>query len=107
MIYSRVRENIENSNLLSLREKKSGKLLGIGFSEEGLGMIANKIGKIPYYNNGYFASNGKAVIKMGDLSKSSKVEVGKFIPTDHGNTYLFKCELLWIKQAQMLLKTKH
>ena len=107
MIYNKVRNSIEQSNLLSLREKKSGKLLGIGFTEDGLSMIANKIGRIPYYNNGYFASDGSSVVKTGDLSKSSKVRVGKFIPKDHKNTYLFKCELLWIRHAQMLLKNKN
>ena len=89
-----VKQEVVKENLLVLREKGTGKALGVSYTEDGLKTLANKTGRYIYFKN---VNNIKDIPKG---IKSDKVYVEKFIPREFNNSFLNKTEAHWIECAK-------
>jgi len=93
-ISEKVKDIIKNNNLVVMREKSTGKALGLAYTEEGLRATANKNGVYLYckgrVNNYFDALSAK---------KSDKIIVEKFVPKQFDNPTLSKIEMHWVEAA--------
>ena len=92
---------ISDNNLMVLRNKKSGKALGVSYTEDGLKQCFNKFGKSLYYKHA-FIREGRV---QGDTRKSPWIVVEKFEPRNHKTKNNQVAEYLWISKALKMLYT--
>lgn len=92
--YNYIKNLVIKEKLKVLREKSTGKALGISYTEEGLKTIANKTGRYVYFTNVTNIKN----ISLG--KKSNKVYVEDFVPRTFSNNQLNKAEIHWLEAAK-------
>lgn len=102
-----MRALIASQDMWILRSK-SGKGLGVSYSEEGLKLTANKGGKLLYYRDAYLRhkkdDSGQWIPYLdGDLTPSDKVYVEKFVPKDHKRKDFQIAEFRWVDKAHKML----
>ena len=103
MLDKRIKKLVETNDLVCLRDRYTKKLLGVSLTEDGLKVIANKIGKLPYYQDAKLVLEDNKLVAVGNVEKSNKTIVVPFKPIEHKDPMLVKCEILWITKARYLL----
>lgn len=96
-----IRTFIQDRDLYVLREKRNDKALNVSYSPDGLKLTANKAGKLRYYKNAFFVTDGEI---RGDMTPSRSVYIEKFVPKDHTNRSNQIAEFLWIDKAMKLYR---
>ena len=99
---SRIHDWITSHQILVMREKRSGRAVGVSYTEDGLKYVVTKTGQLPYYKKA-FIEGGKAV---GDLTKSESIVIEKFVPRDLRNGPLWKAEVMCVAKATHMLYGK-
>tara|TARA_R110000851_G_scaffold214993_3_gene367679 strand:+ start:304 stop:615 length:312 start_codon:yes stop_codon:yes gene_type:complete len=84
-----------------LRNKTSGKALGVSYTEDGLKQCFNKFGKSLYYKHA-FLKEGRI---QGDKRISPWIIVERFEPRNHHSKGNQVAEYLWISKALKMLYT--
>lgn len=90
---------ISDRCIFVLRRRRDNVALNVSYSEDGLKMTTNKVGKLLYYKKAFLTS-GK---KVGDLSPANDVYVEKFEPRNHASAAAQIAEYTWVKKATHLL----
>ena len=85
-----------------LREKKSKKALGLSYTEEGLKLTANKVGRLLYYKSAVLNNNNGKISVSNNIEKNPNVIIEKFKPLKFESKHLQKCENLWVRKAKQM-----
>jgi len=83
-----------------------GKPLGVSYTEDGLKLVCNSDGRMPYYNKAILRANqgetpGYTI--TGDLRKNPNIIVEKFVPRDHKNPRIMQAEIQFVDKALRML----
>lgn len=75
---------IASQSFFVLRDKKTKRALGVSYTEDGLKWIVSRNQRLLYFKDAFLKINPKTNFPefKGDLSKSDRVIVEKFIPRD-------------------------
>lgn len=101
-------EEVSKKNLVCLRDVKTGRLLNVSFSEEGLKWTISPQGKLIYFKKANIKRihNSEyrivAIEPKGNLTMSEKVFVEPFVPRNSSNAYLQAAEYAGIHKAYKL-----
>jgi|AACY02.6.fsa_nt_gi hypothetical protein len=102
-----IREFIAENDLVVLRNSR-GKALSVSYTEDGLKWAANKFGKLLYFDNAHLRhrqmDDGSWVPYVkGELKKSPRVTVEKFVPRDHRHISNQIAEYFWVNRGMKML----
>lgn len=86
--------------MVCLRDRKSGRILGLSYTEEGLKWTANKSGRLLYFNGAVLKPSLQGVVVVGDTSPSSKVVVEPYVRKRHKNSFENNFEEFWACKAR-------
>lgn len=84
-----------------IRDRKTDKLLGVSFTEEGLKYIANNMGEVLLFRRARFSIKENKVVLTGDLRPNPNVYVTKYEKLYHRNAFLDKIETFWEKAIDL------
>lgn len=86
--------------MVCIRDKRTRKILGLSYSEDGLKFTANKSGRLLYYANAVIRPINGQVTVIGDLRKSPKVVIEPYIRNTHRSSLENNYEEFWACKAR-------
>lgn len=111
-MYAQIEEStiqtVEDKNMWCLRDKRTGTVLNVSYTIDGLKWTTDNLGRLIYfksarigtqYNSDYEPSK---LVFEGDTRVSDRVIVEPFVPTNHSNGRVQRAEYAGVHRAYKL-----
>lgn len=85
--------------MVCMRDKRTGRILGLSYSVDGLKWTANKSGRLLYFNGAVLKPTDNGVQVVGDTSPSEKVVIEPYTRKSHNNRFENNFEEFWACKA--------
>lgn len=86
--------------MVCMRDKKTGRILGLSYSVDGLKWTANKTGRLLFFNNAVLKPSNAGVIVVGDTRPSNKVVIEPYQRRRHQSHAENNFEEFWACKAR-------
>lgn len=88
--------------MMCLRDERTGRILGLSYTVDGLKWTANKTGRLLFYQNAKIKPVDGGVAITGDTRPSKRVVVEPYIRKKHRSAFENNFEEFWSCKAKRM-----